>query len=130
MSAIEFLSAARELIVDKKNWCTGRSRKYTDEGKQYCVSGAIAEVYRTGSMGYHSGADEAWTLLIASCNRLFGDDPEIEAADPLCPGTAVILVNDKLGHDAIILALDVAIGDYPEHAVKEPDTTTKVESIA
>ena len=120
MNAIEVLHATRELIVDKKNWCAYMSRRDTDEGTQYCVSGAISEVTKN-----HNGSvmcNGAWRLLIDACRRLFGEEPEIKKAYPYFDGEEVVLVNDKLGHDAIILALDVAIGDYPEHAIKEPQT--------
>jgi len=44
------------------------------------------------------------------CKRLFG--------------MSITKVSDVMGLDAIVLAFDVAINDYPDHAPKEPHDTT------
>ena len=105
MNAIQVLEKARALIVNKGGWCQGiLHKKSTCSGVQYrhCVMGAIEWE------SFHGSPEraEAEVILTVACNRLFG--------------TSAIATNDQLGHDAIILALDTAIGDYPEHAPKEP----------
>ncbi len=42
-------------------------------------------------------------------------------------GEFSVAVNDKMGHSAIMLALDTVIGDYPDHAIKEPSYQERLQ---
>ena len=111
MNAIELLKRARALIVDEKNWCQGCMVGMGQHGQsQHCVLGAInrGAISRLDMVSI----DDPVRLLDAACVRLFGEH--------------TVRVNDFLGHDAIILALDTAIGDYPAHAIKEPDLSREL----
>ena len=127
MNAIEVLKKARSLIVDKKDWCKGSLYRSSMSGKrQYCVLGAINmanhgnplhpffSVVNPTSDSTHK---EAVLTLNSVCKRLFGGE------------RTAVFTNNELGHDAIILALDVAIGDLPDHAIKERDTTKELQNV-
>lgn len=119
MNPIEVLRRARDMITSPDNWCTHRLFRERDGRDQYCVLGAINLVQRGEACFFRARTEEeeqALKLLDSVCLRLFGDDPIVN--DGL--GGMLIGVNNKLGHDAIMLALDTAIGDYPDHAIKEP----------
>ena len=100
MNAIQVLEKARALIVNKDNWCQGTFSSH--DSNKHCVVGAIESCVEE----YSGERCQALTLLYITCKRLFG--------------VGAVKVNDYMGHDAVILALDTAIGDYPEHAPKEP----------
>ena len=121
MNATEILRRARALIIDPKNWCTGRlSREKLDGNTQYCVLGAINKIEHgraTHLQLTYDDTTDGYALINDACRRLFncGD----------AYGCPAVYVNNELGHDAIILALDTAIGDYPDHAVKELSATKR-----
>ncbi len=126
MNTIEVLTKARDLISNKDNWCKDVLFQTRRDGPtRHCVMGAINLVIdKTPRHTFLSPANrEAIEVLDEVCIRLFGDEKlagvisgELPVRDHSCPAVAV---NNKLGHDAIILALDTAIGDYPDHAPKE-----------
>lgn len=99
MTTLEILIAARALI---------QSDGFYHPGIGGC---GISAVHRAVSIaeGFtqdHPDRKKAVSQLHSACIRLF-DKP-------------IPIVSDRMGLDAIILAFDVAIGDYPEHAIKEP----------
>ena len=118
MNTIEVLTKARDLISNKDNWCVDVLQRRSQGGPtQHCVMGAINMAANgTACHAFRPGySHEAVKVLDKVCIRLFGDDPDVRGYI----GNKSIVVNNKLGHDAIILALDTAIGDYPDHAPKE-----------
>ena len=117
MNTIEVLTKARDLISNKDNWCKDVLFNKPDNGPaQHCVVGAINMVInRTAYHCFDKSSSEAIKVLDDVCTRLFGDDPAVKRHY----GNKAVAVNNKMGHDAIILALDTAIGDYPDHAPKE-----------
>ena len=117
MNTIEVLTKARDLISNKDNWCVDMLYKM-EQGKpiQHCVMGAInMAVSGQACHGFTSESSHPIKVLNEVCTRLFGDDPVVKGYI----GDKSVVVNNKLGHDFIILALDTAIGDYPDHAPKE-----------
>ena len=126
MNTIEVLTKARDLISNKDNWCVDVLHRRHQGRLQHCVAGAINQVCHGTAVWHYDGNgqnEKALGVLHKVCIRLFGDETikslfgEVTVAKHSAPAIAV---NNKLGHDAIILALDTAIGDYPDHAPKEP----------
>ena len=126
MDPIECLRKVRDLISNPDNWCVGML--YIDKGdghRQHCVVGAM-NLVQYGCMHWRPSRDKegekAFELLNLACQRLFGDRPELFIPCFAPAGSMAVRVNNVLGHSAIMLALDTAIGDYPDHAPKEPGT--------
>jgi len=102
----QILIDARALLISPGYW---------HPSPQGCAVVAINTVSRTVKEREHLTSKEwlnlrreCWEPLGEACKRLF-DKPTVR-------------VNDQMGFDAILLAFDVTIGDYPAHAPKEPGT--------
>ncbi len=128
MNPIEILRRARDMITNPDNWCV--DMLFLDENghRLHCVLGAINMV-QYGSPHLNTGRTrehyQAVKLLDGVCVRLFGNDPDFKPG--LMAGSTFVAVNNKMGHSSIMLALDTAIGDYPDHAIKEPSYQERLQ---
>ena len=128
MNPIECLRKARDMITNPDNWCVDMLFRQENRHLQHCVLGAINVVQCGGAYYFSRRTEEecqALKLLDGVCVRLFGDDPHFNPS--LVVGSPLVAVNNKMGHSAIMLALDTAIGDYPDHAIKEPSCQERLQ---
>lgn len=101
ISPRRILTEAKALIVNSDNWCQGemeRRHMFTSSGgTQYCARGAIYKVTRDDEDAYE--AREVAERLLREAAK------EIMNADLATP----VIVNDELGHDAVMRMFDIAI---------------------
>ncbi len=129
MNPIEILRRARDIITNTGNWCQGVLVRNGPDRAQYCVVGAMSmgESGRTRSNGEQPSYEQrqAISMLDMACWRLFGDELQTFGGNKL--GAYTVAANDRLGHSSIMLALDTAIGDYPDHAIHEPSHEERLQ---
>jgi hypothetical protein len=91
---LHHLEEARALIADPANWCVGMNSRTLEDGtKQYCSSGALLDRNCTMS---HTG----YQLLLEAFQELH---PQKHPHDAVC------IYNDKLLHEDVLAAFDLAI---------------------
>lgn len=97
MSTLTILKKAKTMIEDPENWWAGLGND--------CADGAECAVTAIQNEGNHPGA---LGLLDQAAKDLFQPDRK-KADDATVEGWAAIIVNDTLGHEAVMQMYDRAI---------------------
>jgi len=117
MTEVELLKAARELIADPAHWVTGYlavdeyGNPVTTSSQEACKFCAMGAVYHTEFWAYSTLRHSALERLDEISSEMLSTkagDADIDLAD-MDEMRAVALVNDYLGHTAVLEVFDQAI---------------------
>lgn len=106
------LREALDTIRDGSNWCRNSAaldgdgisvRPYESQAKRWCASGAVQKAFyaRFPKMKDLGLVCEEWVTLNETARALFPQFSDAEAA--------IVMVNDLMGHDAVIQCFEKAI---------------------